>query len=350
MSSRLVEASARFLNSYQSATPMGRGMTRDNNPYAGDTRSEDDSVRPVNLIREHNYDMTCDGLLHDTQKLSRARAIAPLMYEMRKAVEILEGTEFERQLDEQYGYETNRNTLRPGGGYGQSIAPVDAHGYDYDIDHDNYGNREPGYGSAGGNDVLDPQEAENLAKIASWRREGTRSNLGGGNFQTVARHLHPAPAELGRGARVGQENLGPQPAHHDGPYKAGSSFNANRALVNWMTQHIGAGGGRNDSLDHGYGAGFDDVPMDWDAPEIQTSARHDAEFHRARTALPFKDDAEEENERAFGHGKSFASGGSQHYRAHMDVGARSGGYGATDFDNENGDERATGIGFQRNVY
>jgi hypothetical protein len=367
MSSRLVEASASFLNShkdwYGEPTPMGNGMTRDNNPYAGDTRPEDEALRPVNLIRQGpRYDITEDGLLHEARKLSHARALRAQMYEMRAAVEYLENNEaIERQLDEQDGgldgyrsnYGTNRNTLRPGGGVAHGL---DSPGSVTDLQ----GRQSAGAYGGGGDDFLDPQQAENLAKLVSMRRESERNNLdatsafgaarnlGGGNFSTMARHLQPAPAETGVGARVGQENLGPQPAHHDGPYKAGSAFDANRALVSWLTRHLPGSGGRNDSLDNAYGQGFDGV-QHWDAPELQTSDRHDRAFTAAQHALPTKDTDDGDNEKAFGRGRTQAGASSQHYRAHMDIGARRGGYGDTGYDPENGDQRP-GVGWERNAF
>jgi hypothetical protein len=358
----LVEASARLLGSYEDRRPLMETknglMTPENSPYRDDVgpSSYDERPKSINLVRENtgNYgsfgDSKNDGLLQDVTKFMRARATAQAMYQRRKdmteAIELLEGSEIERQLDEAYGYETNRNSLRPNGGYGSSVSPVDMHGYDADIDDDNYGNHEPGYGSAGRNDFLDPQEAENLARIASWRREAARNNVrpvGGGNFATMADRLVPAPAELGQGARVGQENPGPQPAHHDQAYRAGSAFDAGRALVGWLTKNLPSGGGRKDD---GYFDGHSGV----DAPELQTSTRHDLEFYQHQHALPTRDSDEGENERAFGVQTRAADERSRAYNRIVRGALDGRSYGDVSYDLHTPDDRARSQGYERPAF
>jgi hypothetical protein len=349
--SRLVEAASQFLNAYEDRKPLSNEKYyRANNPYAEDAPyAPDEAPKPINLIHEQdtNYgsfgDAGFDSLLADCRKHARARRAAIDLYERKRdvelAIELLEGTEFERQLDEAYGgYNTNKNTLRPGGGYGQSIQPVDTDGYDYDIEDDNYG--------GDGGSYHDPVEAENLARLAANSREAfgepTR-RYGGGNFATMARHLQPAPVEPGRGGRLGQENPGPQPAHHDGPYRAGNAFDANRALVNWMKQHLPNSGGRED---RGYydGHSFDD------APTITTNARHDMEFYAHQHALPTRDSDEGENERAFGRQTRQADVGSHNYNRNVRGGLDGTSYGDTSYDLDNPDQRSRNQGYSRSIY
>jgi hypothetical protein len=351
--SRLVEAASHFLNSYEDRKPLSNEKYyRANNPYAEEAPyAQDEAPKPINLIREQstNYgsfgDAGFDSLLVDCHKHARARRAAIDLYERKRdvelAIELLEGTEFERQLDEAYGgYNTNKNTLRAGGGY--------AHGLDQPGSvTDLQGRQSAGAYGGDDDDFLNPQQAENLAKLVAMRRESERANLdnrnyGGGNFQNMAGRLDHAPAELGRGARVGQENPGPQLAHHDGPYKTGSSFNANRALVSWLTKNLPSAGSRED---RGYFDGHSFV----DAPALQTSDRHDRAFTAVQHALPIRDTDAGENEKASGRGRTQAGASSRHYRAHMDIAARRGGYGDTGYDTENGDERP-GVGWERNAF
>lgn len=354
MSSRLVEASARFLNAYEDRRPLSNEKYyRANNPYAEEAPyAPDEAPKPINLIREQstNYgsfgDTGFDSLLADCRKHARARRAAIDLYERKRdvelAMELLEGTEFERQLDEAYGgYNTNKNTLRPGGGYAHGL---DSPGSVTDLQ----GRQSAGAYGGDSNDFLDPQQAENLAKLVSMRRESERANLdnrnyGGGNFQSMASRLDPAPAEPGRGAVVGQENPGSQPAHHDGPYKADSSFNANRALVNWMTKHIGAGGGRED---RGYYDGHSSI----DVPTIATNARHDMEFFAHQHALPTRDTDDGENERAFGRQTRQADVGSHNYNRNVRGGLDGVSYGDTSYDLDTPDYRARNQGYSRSAY
>jgi hypothetical protein len=328
----LVEATTRFMNYHgdQKRTPLAKGMSQ-RDYLSEDCRSEDESARPVNLIREQstNYgsfgDAGFDGLLVEAQKHSRALALVAQLEETRSAVEYLENASIERQLDEADGYATNRNSLRPGGGYGQSVQPVDTHGYDYSIDHQPYGGDD-------NSSLFDAAQAERIAKLVAMRREAERSNnvdnrnYGGGNFAAMASRLQPSPAELGKGAVYGQQNTGPAAGQHDEPYKAGNAYEANRSLVGWLTKHLPSSGGRNDNPADAYGSGFagDGVHQGYDAPELETTSRHDREFFNASHALPFKDDAEAENDRAFGAGKSAATRGSLNYQRRIRRGASDG--------------------------
>jgi hypothetical protein len=321
----LVEATTRFMNYHgdQKRTPLAKGMSQ-RDYLSEDCRSEDESARPVNLIREHTYDITNDGLLYECRKHSRALALVAQLEETGAAVEYLENKSIERQLDEQDGYCTNQNSLRPGGGYGQSVQPVDTHGYDYSVDRQPYGGHDNSF-------LFDAAQAERIAKLVAMRREAEKSNVdnrqyGGGNFATMASRLQPSPAEVGKGGVYGQQNTGPQPGQHDEPYKAGNAYEANRSLVGWLTKHLPSSGGRNDNVDDAYGSGFagDGVHQGYDAPELETTSRHDREFFNASHALPFKDDAEAENDRAFGAGKSAATRGSLNYQRRIRRGASDG--------------------------
>jgi hypothetical protein len=353
--SRLVEEAARFMGAWGDTQrrPLtegqssfvnggeGTGLTRQsgltrpmNDPYhpENEIRTEDERPKSVmNIIHEQREkrrygsfgDSRDDALLTDTRRLMTAQATARSLYERKAQVEdaiaLLEGTDFERQLDEEFDGR-NRSTLRPGGGYAQGVEPA---GNVINLQ----GRQSTGaYGGNGNSpDLFDPEQTERLAKLAAYRRDAERqnvepnSNLGGGNFSQMA------------------DRFGSKAAQHSEPYRAGNAADGNRSLARWMMQHLDDVGGRED-------VDYHDTHMGWEEPLVGDDAYDEMPHpHTIDTDAGL-------NAKAFGRATSAADARSRRYQFDMQRAGHGQSYGDDSYDNENPNQRARNQGYERSAY